>query len=81
MDLLACRNTLMYLNSETQGFVIPRLQYALGDSGYLFLGRAEMVLRGGNGRFAPVSLRHRVFAALPTKPDVADRVASVDLPP
>ena len=77
VDLVACRNTLMYLNSETQGFVIPRLQYALGDSGYLFLGRAEMVLRGGNGRFAAVSLRHRIFAALPTRPDAAERVAVV----
>ena len=66
VDLVACRNTLMYLNVETQGFVIPRLQYALRHDGYLFLGRAEMVLRGGAGRFAPVSLRHRVFAALPT---------------
>ena len=66
VDLVACRNTLMYLNAETQGFVIPRLQYALRHSGYLFLGRAEMVLRGGAGRFAPVSLRHRIFAALPT---------------
>ncbi len=65
VDLVACRNTLMYLNAETQGFVIPRLQYALRHDGYLFLGRAEMVLRGGAGRFAPVSLRHRVFAALP----------------
>jgi two-component system CheB/CheR fusion protein len=77
VDLVTCRNTLMYLNSETQGFVIPRLQYALGDSGYLFLGRAEMVLRGGNGRFAAVSLRHRIFAALPSQPDGADRVAAV----
>ncbi len=66
VDLLACRNTLMYLNAETQAYVIPRLQYALRHDGYLFLGRAEMVLRGGAGRFAPVSLRHRVFAALPT---------------
>ena len=66
VDLVACRNTLMYLNAETQGFVIPRLQYALRHDGYLFLGRAEMVLRGGAGRFAPVSLRHRVFVALPT---------------
>jgi len=66
VDLVACRNTLMYLNAETQGFVIPRLQYALRHDGYLFLGRAEMVLRGGAGRFGPVSLRHRVFAALPS---------------
>ena len=68
VDLVACRNTLMYLNAETQGYVIPRLQYALRQDGYLFLGRAEMVLRGGAGMFAPVSLRHRVFAALPTPP-------------
>jgi two-component system, chemotaxis family, CheB/CheR fusion protein len=66
VDLVTCRNTLMYLNSETQGFVIPRLHYALGQDGFLFLGRAEMVLRGGADRFAAVSLRHRIFTALPT---------------
>jgi two-component system CheB/CheR fusion protein len=65
VDLVACRNTLMYLNGETQEFVIPRLQYALRQGGFLFLGRAEMVLRGGTGRFAPVNLPHRVFVALP----------------
>jgi two-component system, chemotaxis family, CheB/CheR fusion protein len=65
VDLVTCRNTLMYLTSETQGFVVPRLQYALGHDGFLFLGRAETVLRGGAGRFAAVSLRHRIFSALP----------------
>ena len=65
VDLVTCRNTLMYLTAETQAFVIPRLQYALREDGFLFLGRAEMVLRGGAGRFAPVSLRHRIFVALP----------------
>jgi two-component system CheB/CheR fusion protein len=65
VDLLACRNTLMYLNAETQSFVIPRLHYALREGGYLFLGRAEMVLRGGAGRFSPVSLRHRIFVTMP----------------
>ncbi len=65
VDLVTCRNTLMYLTAETQAFVIPRLQYSLREDGFLFLGRAEMVLRGGGGRFAPVSLRHRIFVALP----------------
>ena len=55
----------MYLNAETQAFVIPRLHYALREDGFLFLGRAEMVLRGGADLFAPMSLRHRVFVALP----------------
>jgi two-component system CheB/CheR fusion protein len=67
VDLITCRNTLMYLNSETQSFVIPRLQYALREDGFLFLGRAEMVLRGGTGRFMPVSMPHRIFAVLPQR--------------
>jgi two-component system CheB/CheR fusion protein len=65
VDLVSCRNTLMYLTAETQKYVIPRLQYALRDGGYLFLGRAEMVLRGGAERFSPVSLQHRVFVTMP----------------
>jgi two-component system CheB/CheR fusion protein len=65
VDVVACRNTLMYLNAETKASVLPRLQYALREGGYLFLGRAEMVLGGGTGRFSPVSLRHRIFVALP----------------
>jgi two-component system CheB/CheR fusion protein len=63
VDLVACRNTLMYLNSETKAMVIPRLHYALGNGGYLFLGRAEMVLGTGVGRFRPVNLKQRIFAA------------------
>jgi two-component system, chemotaxis family, CheB/CheR fusion protein len=66
--LLACRNTLMYFTSEMQAAVVPRLHYALKDDGYLFLGRAEMVVHGGAGRFEPVSVRHRVFMAVPGTP-------------
>jgi two-component system CheB/CheR fusion protein len=68
VDLLSCRNTLMYLNSDTQAIVVPRLHYALRDSGYLFLGRAEMVVHGGVGRFEPISVRHRVFVSVPQTP-------------
>ncbi len=52
LDLLVCRNTLMYFNAETQGRILTRFHFALnGDgrgSGYLFLGRAEMLLTRGN---------------------------------
>jgi two-component system, chemotaxis family, CheB/CheR fusion protein len=65
VDLLCCRNTLMYLNSETQAVVVPRLHYSLRDTGYLFLGRAEMVVHAGAGRFEAVSVRHRVFVSVP----------------
>jgi two-component system CheB/CheR fusion protein len=64
IDLLICRNTLMYFNSETQGRVLSRFHFALKDGGYLFLGRAEMMLTHGNV-FTPVDLKSRVFNKTP----------------
>jgi len=61
LDLLVCRNTLMYLNAETQGRIVARFNFALNDSGFLFLGRAEMLLTHSN-LFKPVDLKHRIFA-------------------
>jgi two-component system CheB/CheR fusion protein len=60
IDLLTCRNLLMYFTSETQSQILNRLHFALDDDGYLFLGRAEMLLTRTN-LFAPLDLRHRVF--------------------
>jgi two-component system, chemotaxis family, CheB/CheR fusion protein len=44
IDLLVCHNTLMYLNSDTQAHVLARFNFALREGGYLFLGKAEMLL-------------------------------------
>ncbi|OMC31333.1 chemotaxis protein CheR [Mycobacterium colombiense] len=60
VDLLVCRNTLMYLNAETQRNVLGRLHFALAPQGTLFLGHAEMLLSHGD-RFAPLNLKHRIF--------------------
>jgi two-component system CheB/CheR fusion protein len=60
LDLLVCRNTLMYLNAETQGRILARFHFALNDSGFLFLGRAEMLLTHAQ-LFQPVDLKSRVF--------------------
>jgi two-component system, chemotaxis family, CheB/CheR fusion protein len=60
VDLLVCRNTLMYLNAETQRTVLGRLHFALGPQGTLFLGHAEMLLSHGD-RFTPLSLENRIF--------------------
>ena len=61
LDLLVCRNTLMYFNAETQAKILQRFHFGLAPHGYLFLGRAEMLLAQSQ-LFAPVSMRHRVFA-------------------
>ncbi len=64
LDLLACRNTLMYFNVEAQRNVVDRFHFALRDGGNLFLGKAEMLLSDGN-RFDVVSLRKRIFRRRP----------------
>ncbi len=66
VDLLAARNTLMYFNAETQASIVRRFHFALSYPGYLFLGKAEMLLNHSD-RFQPVDLRKRLFRrALPT---------------
>lgn len=72
LDLLICRNTLMYLNSETQARIIARMHFALKDTGFLFLGKAEMLLSHSN-LFSQVDLRHRVFCKV-TKLAFRDRL-------
>ena len=64
LDLLVCRNTLMYFNVETQSQVIDRFHFALRERGYLFLGKAEMLLSDGE-RFEVVSMRQRIFRRRP----------------
>ncbi len=60
VDLLVCRNTLMYLNADTQRNVLGRLHFALAPHGTLFLGHAEMLLSHSD-RFAPLDLKNRIF--------------------
>jgi two-component system CheB/CheR fusion protein len=64
IDLLVCRNTLMYLNSETQSHVLARFSFAIREGGFLVLGKAEMLLAHSN-LFTPVDLKRRVFRKAP----------------
>jgi two-component system CheB/CheR fusion protein len=72
IDLLVCRNTLMYFNAETQSRILARFHFAVADSGYLFLGKAEMLLTHSN-IFLPVNLKRRIFAKVP-KVNLRDRL-------
>jgi two-component system CheB/CheR fusion protein len=60
VDLIVCRNTLMYFNTSAQTRILARFHFALNDGGFLFLGRAETILSHTN-TFAPVDLKRRVF--------------------
>jgi two-component system CheB/CheR fusion protein len=43
MDLISCRNLLIYLGAELQGKLVPLFHYALNQDGFLFLGNSETV--------------------------------------
>jgi two-component system CheB/CheR fusion protein len=73
VDLLVCRNTLMYFNAETQGHILRRFHFALQASGYLVLGKSEMLLTRSE-LFLPVNLKRRVFTKALRKP--SQRLAS-----
>ena len=72
LDLLVCRNTLMYFNLETQRRILNRFNYALKPGGILFLGKAEMLLLH-SGLFAPVDMRNRIFSKI-TPVSMRDRL-------
>ena len=80
LDLIVCRNTLMYFNADVQGRILQRFHFALHDGGYLFLGKAEMLLTRGT-LFQPVDLKSRIFSKVPLPGEPRRRVAMMPPPP
>lgn len=67
MDLIRCRNLLIYLEPDAQRRALPTFHYALRPGGFLFLGVAESV-GGFTDLFEPVDKKLRIYAkkAAPT---------------
>lgn len=74
MDLIACRNLLIYMNGDLQRRVLPLFHYALNPMGYLFLGTSESVGEFSD-LFAPVDRKWKIFVR---KPGLLPQRASVD---
>ncbi|HET7313061.1 CheR family methyltransferase [Salinisphaera sp.] len=60
LDLISCRNLLIYMDSVLQDQVLRRLHYGLKPGGWLFLGSAEGVSRHDD-LFETVEKKHRLF--------------------
>jgi two-component system CheB/CheR fusion protein len=65
MDLISCRNLLIYLGAEAQRHVIPLFHYALRPGGFLFLGMSESIGQLSD-LFAPLDRKHCLFQARDT---------------
>lgn len=72
MDLISCRNFLIYLDTDTQTKLIPQFNFALNPGGYLFLGKSEGI-SGQTDLFDVVSNKARLFRRLtPARPVVLE---------
>ncbi|MBV9695767.1 MAG: PAS domain-containing protein, partial [Gammaproteobacteria bacterium] len=60
MDLVSCRNLLVYLTPALQNRLVSRLHYALKSGGHLLLGRTES-LHEEHQAFEVASATHRIF--------------------
>ncbi len=60
LDLLSCRNLLIYLAPEVQKKLMPLFHYSLAPGGLLFLGSAETI-GGATDLFAPLDAKSRLF--------------------
>lgn len=75
LDLVSCRNLLIYFGPALQKRVLPTFHYALRPGGHLLLGSSETV-GGFADLFAAVDHRHKLYARKP----VARRLG-MELPP
>ena len=60
IDLVSCRNLLIYFGPDVQNQVIPTFHYSLRHGGYLFLGTSENVSQFAD-LFTPLDKKQRVF--------------------
>jgi chemotaxis methyl-accepting protein methylase len=72
LDLISCRNVLIYLETEVQRKLLALFHFALRENGHLFLGPAETI-SGQEGLFQPLSKKWRIYRRLgPTRHDIVD---------
>ena len=71
LDMVTCRNLLIYLNRAAQERIMRLFHFALNPAGYLFLGTSESV-EGASDLFVAVDKEHRLFQSRPveTRPPI-----------
>jgi chemotaxis methyl-accepting protein methylase len=82
LDIIVCRNLLIYLTPELQKKLLPLFHYSLNPGGILFLGSSESVIPFSD-LFVPLDIKSRIFrrreSVVPTEP-VAFPAMFVPLP-
>src|SRR6266446_6881180 len=76
LDLVVCRNLLIYLEADVQKYVNSLFHYALHPGGYLFLGPSESLV-GPPELFRTVDRKHRIFQRGATVKRIIETLPSV----
>ena len=61
MDLISCRNVMIYLSQSLQKKVIPIFHYALNPTGFLMIGSTEGLLGAGSELFDMVDKKQKIY--------------------
>ncbi|GFE85179.1 hypothetical protein GCM10011488_01330 [Steroidobacter agaridevorans] len=70
LDLVSCRNVLIYIGAAAQGRIMQTFRYALQPSGFLLLGPSESVGQGAE-LFESIDKLHRLYKPRPTMSSAA----------
>lgn len=65
LDLVSCRNLLIYFKNPLQNKVLEIFHYALREGGYLFLGKSESA-KQGNELFQTVDAKAKLYQRVTT---------------
>ena len=75
MDLISCRNVLIYMGMKLQRKILPLFHYSLNEGGYLFLGSSESI-----GRFDDLFSTIETHWKIYQRKDIGSRLWAGTLP-
>jgi len=71
MDLVSCRNLMIYVSHALQKRVIPIFHYALNPTGFLMIGNSEGLLGAGSELFEMADRKQKIYRRKPVATPVA----------
>lgn len=80
IDLVVCRNVLIYFTLELQNYVLNQFAFSLVSGGYLFLGKAETI-RSTYNQFELVNKQWKIYRCTSTMRPFLPILPRVEVPP
>jgi two-component system, chemotaxis family, CheB/CheR fusion protein len=79
IDFISCRNLFIYFDLPAQKRVLETFHYALNDSGYLMLGKAETISSSAH-LFTQVNKKHKIYLKKSNSDNVLFSLPSIKMP-